>query len=90
VDWKEDKLEVACWIWEWWRIHCEKLHHMKEVVRLVVIVQVSSAAVERVFSRLRLMLDTTQEGALHDAITIHLSEAVNSERHDIWNCQRCC
>jgi hypothetical protein len=31
----------------------------------------------------RSMLDATQEGALHNAITIRLFEAVNSKRHDI-------
>jgi hypothetical protein len=50
---------------------------------LVVLVKVSSAAVERAFSRSRLTLDTTQEGALHDAITTRLFEAVNSERHNV-------
>ncbi len=65
------------------RIHREKLQYMKEAVRLVVLVQVSSAAVERVFSRLRLILETTQEGVLHDAITIRLFEAVNSKYYDI-------
>jgi hypothetical protein len=82
-DWKEDKLEVARRVWEWWRIHREKLQHMKEVVRLVVLVQVSSAAVETAFSRSRLMLDTTQKGVLHDAIAIRLFEAINSEHHDV-------
>jgi hypothetical protein len=82
-DWQEDQLEVARRIWEWWRIHREKFHYMKEAVRLVVLVQVSSAAVERVFSRLRLILETTQEGVLHDAITIRLFEAVNSKYYDI-------
>jgi hypothetical protein len=80
MDWKEDKLEVARLIWEWWRIHREKSHCMKEAV------QVSGAAVERAFSRLRLTLDITEEGVLHDAITIHLFEAVNSKCYDICNC----
>jgi hypothetical protein len=64
-------------------IHREKLHHMKKAGRLVMLVQVSSAAVERAFSRLRLMLDTTQEGVLHDAITIRLFKAVNSKCYDV-------
>jgi hypothetical protein len=56
---------------------------MKEAVRLVVLVQVSNAAVERVFSRLRLILESTQEGVLHDAITIRLFDAVNSKYYNI-------
>jgi hypothetical protein len=57
----------------------KKEHYMKEAVHLVVLVQVSSVAVERRFSRLRLILESTQEGVLHDAITIRLFNAVNSK-----------
>jgi hypothetical protein len=53
-----------------------------KIITTVLEVQLSSVGVERVFSRLRLILDATQEGVLHDAITIHLFDAINSKHHD--------
>ena len=68
----DDPREKARRIWEWWRIHQEKFIYVKTAVRLVVLVQVSSAPVERVFSRLRLIVETSHQNTLHDAILLRL------------------
>ena len=54
--WEDDPSEKARRIWEWWRIHHGKFVCFKKAVRLVALVQVSSAAAERVFSQLKLIL----------------------------------
>jgi hypothetical protein len=51
----------------------------KTAVHLVVLVRVSSAPVERVFSRLRLIVETLQQHNLHDAILLHLFVVINGK-----------
>ena len=76
----DDPGEKARRIWEWWRIHQEKFVYFKTaVLRLVVLVQVSSAPVEQVFSRLRLIVETSQQNTLHDAILLRLFVAINGK-----------
>ena len=75
----DDPREKARRIWEWWPIHREKFVYFKTAVRLVVLVQVSSAPVERVFSRLRLIVETSQQNTLHDAILLRLFVAINEK-----------
>jgi hypothetical protein len=62
-----------------WRIHREKFIYFKTAVRLVVWVQVSSAPGERVFSRLRLIVETSQQHTLHGAILLRLFDAINGK-----------
>jgi sarcosine oxidase delta subunit len=57
--WKDDEAEVARRIWEWWALHNDRFVHFKLVVRLVVLVQTSSASVERIFSELKRILEVT-------------------------------
>ena len=64
--WEDDPTEKARRIWEWWR------HRVKPplpafifwatAVRLVALVQPSSAAVERLFSELKLILEQVGRG----------------------------
>ena len=54
--WKDDEAEVARRAWEWWKVHKGTLPKLALCVRLVVLVQVSSASVDdalllRLFSR---------------------------------------
>ena len=57
-DWKNDPGERACRIWEWWKtIDESELPCFKFAVRIVAICQVSSCAVERVFSQLKMIND---------------------------------
>ena len=50
--WKDDPIEKARRVWEWWRAHRADPGITKFVMaaRLVALVQVSSASVERTFS----------------------------------------
>jgi hypothetical protein len=70
--WKEDPGERARRIWEWWRIRLnadksswKMFHH---ALRLIVLSQVSSAAVERVFSQLMYIIKTCGVSMLEDTV----------------------
>ena len=51
---------------EWWRCNEEKLPHWSKAVKLVLLVQPSSAASERVFSLLKAAFSDQQQRALRD------------------------
>ena len=60
IDWKEDPGERASRVWEWWRVRIyetknDKLRFFAKAIRLVVLTQLSSCAMERVFSQLKLI-----------------------------------
>ena len=65
--WRDDPGETSRRIWEWWRdlILSQRtklpLSHVMDAVRLVVLVQTSSASIERVFSQLKLILESGSE-----------------------------
>ena len=75
--WRDDTSETARRIWEWWRVHHEKFKALSTIVRLVALIQITSANVERVFSQLKLVLETTQDEALSDVIEARLMERIN-------------
>ena len=79
TEWKEDEAEVARRVWEWWKVHAKELPNLAICVRLVVLVQVSSASVERVFSQLKYIVDTCQQNTLHDALLLRLFSRVNKD-----------
>ena len=75
--WKDDHIEVARRAWEWWRLHRDKFVYLSIAARLIVLVQVSSASVERVFSQLKLIIDAIGVSALKDNIECRLFERLN-------------
>jgi hypothetical protein len=79
TSWKEDISERARRIWEFWRMKgdSDKLPSFAKAARLVVLVQVSSASVERVFSQVKLLFDTIKEKGLQDNIEVRLYERLN-------------
>ena len=78
VTWKDDPIERARRIWEWWRAkRCTQLHHFTWAARLVALVQVSSASVERIFSQVKLIVETTGDNPLEETLTTRLMERCN-------------
>lgn len=78
VTWKNDPIEKARRIWEWWRSkRCTELHHFTWAARLVALVQVSSASVERIFSQVKLIVETTGVNPLEETLTTRLMERCN-------------
>ena len=78
ITWKDDPIERARRIWEWWRAkRCTELHHFTWAARLVVLVQISSASVERIFSQVKLIVETTGVNPLEETLPTRLMEHCN-------------
>ena len=75
LDWKNDPGERACQIWEWWKLRMldnDEFQYFRKALRLVVLTQVSSCSVERVFSQLKIMRDACQDNMLEDMVEIRM------------------
>jgi hypothetical protein len=79
--WKDDPAELARRIWEWWRGRMDRFTFFQEAVLLVVLVQVSSASVERVFSQLKLILESGGSDCLNDMNELRVFERVNRKQY---------
>ena len=66
LTWKDDDAEYACRIWEWWKPRVNKFPSYSLALRLVVLTQLSSCSVERVFSRLQLIRDVCGDNMKED------------------------
>ncbi len=77
ASWKSDGAEVARRVWEWWKAKDGRFTYFKDAVRLVVLVQVSSASIERVFSQLKKILESSQHEILHDILKIRMFERIS-------------
>lgn len=71
-DWRCDPGEKSCRIWEWWKVRIyeipnPKLAYFALGIRLIVLTQVSSCAIERVFSQLKLIRDVCGDNMLEDS-----------------------
>jgi hypothetical protein len=75
--WIDDRIEKARRVWEWWKIYHHKFTFFSNAVRLVVLVQTSSASVEHVFSQVKIIVDTIGEAALESTLETHLMQRVN-------------
>ena len=80
VTWKDDPIEKARRIWEWWRANhlSPEIHYFATAARLVALVQVSSASVERIFSQVKLICETTGVLPLEETIEIRLFQQCNN------------
>ena len=75
-DWYDDPGEKGRRIWEGWRSRlldeiCPFVY-FKEAVRLVVLVQTSSASIERVFSEVKRILASVGDSILEDNLELRL------------------
>merc|ERR1712087_77822 len=75
--WKDDSIKKARRVWEWWRAHHHKLIYFSLAARLVALVQISSASVERVFSQVKLIVETIGVRALEDTMETRLMSRIN-------------
>jgi hypothetical protein len=70
-NWEDDAAETARRIWEWWRVRVHRVkifHFWPLALRLVVLVQPSSARMERVFSQLKLVLGSVGTSCLEETV----------------------
>ena len=82
LDWKTDDGEYSCRIWEWWKSRVNKFPYFSRALRLVVLSQLSSCSVERVFSRLQLIEQICGGGMLEDHLEMRLFQQCNGNLHD--------
>ena len=89
-DWKKDPGEKTSRIWEWWRLRiCESknpnLTFFAKAIRVVVLTQLSSCAVERVFSQLKLIRDTCGDNMMEDMLEIRMFERCNGNLSELYD-----
>ena len=81
-NWKDDAGERACQTWEWW---CHRVCNSRdfvffaEAICLVVLMQLSSCAVEQVFSQLKLMRDACGDNLKDDMLELQMFMCCNGE-----------
>ncbi len=76
--WQDDPIERARRIWEWWKLRWDTLPAWKKALRLVVLVQPSSAAAERVFSQLKHIVDACGESMLAETLLYRMLRRCNA------------
>lgn len=81
VDWKKDDGEYSCRIWEWWRTRMTQFPCFGLALRLVILCQLSSCSVERVFSRLKLIQDVCGGSMMEDHLEMRLFLQCNGDLH---------
>ena len=82
-DWKSDPRERAWKIRGWWQTRLlqddSSFFAFKTALRLVVLTQTSSCAVERVFSRLKMIRDTCGDRLYEDMLEVRMLMQCNGE-----------
>ncbi len=80
VTWKDDPNESARHVWEFWRVHRKnvKIFHIAKAARLVALVEVNSASVERIFSQMKLIQDSCGDNMLEETLFGHVCEHCNT------------
>ena len=75
--WKDDRIEKARRVWEWWRAKAKKFNYFFTAARLVALVPVSSTSVEQAFSQVKYIIETVGENFLEETLETRLMERVN-------------
>ena len=80
--WLDDPAEKGRRIWLWWRPRVNGVNWFRclpTVLRLVALVQPSSAAVERIFSKLKLILDACGNNMLEETLETRIFKMYNKQ-----------
>ena len=77
-----DAGEKASRIWEWWRVRVYEIENSQLsffaiAIRVVVLTQMSSCAIERVISQLKLIRDACRDNMMEDMLEIRMFEQCN-------------
>lgn len=75
--WRDDRIEATRRAWEWWRCYRKNFTYLSLVARLVVLIPITSASVERVFSQVKFIIETIGESGLQETLELRLMERVN-------------
>ena len=77
ASWKNDRIEQSRRVWEWWRMKSDNLLYFFTAARLVAIVPLSSASVERVFSQVKLIIEACGVNLMEETLELRVMERVN-------------
>ena len=75
--WQDDRIEKSRRVWEWWRAKFPNLTYFFLAARLVALVPISSASVERTFSQVKFIVETVGESVLEENLEARVMERVN-------------
>ena len=75
--WRDDRIEKARRVWEWWRVKAQKFNFFFTAARLVALVPISSTSVERVFSQVKFIIETVGVSVLEETLETRVMERVN-------------
>ncbi len=80
VTWKYDPIETARRVWEFWRVHRKNvaIFHIAKAARLIALVQISSASVERIFSQMKQIQDSCGDSMLEETFFGRVCERCNT------------
>lgn len=85
LEWWQDDAEYASRIWEWWKVRGQRFPYYGVAIRLVVLSQLSSCSVERVFSRLKLIVDKCGTNMKSDMTEFRLMMQCNGNLEELLN-----
>ena len=79
LDWKEDAGDYSQRIWQWWKGRKDKFPYHGTAIRLIVLAQLSSCSVERVFSKLERIRQQTGDRLKEDMCEVRLLMQCNGD-----------
>jgi hypothetical protein len=82
--WEDDPGEEARRIWIWWSYIRDKFNAFSHALRLVALVQTSSASVERLFSVLKLIVESIGHSMLEETLETRLFVKYNMVRNNTY------
>ena len=82
MDWKQDAGEYAQHIWHWLKRRKDKFPYHGLAIRLIVLAQLSSCSVERVFSKLERIRQHTGDNLKEDMCEVRLLLQCNGDLLD--------
>ena len=85
TEWRKDAGEYAQKIWAWWKPRKDKFPYHGLAVRLLVLAQLSSCSVERVFSILEQTRRAAGDHLKEDMMELRLLLQVNGELDEMYN-----
>jgi len=86
-DWKKDAGEKATRIWEWWRpviTNEAEFPCFSLALKIIGTLQVSSCAVERVFSQLQVICDVCGDKLYEDILEVRMFARCNGNLSGLW------
>ena len=76
----DELVKEASMEYSWWRAKRAKFAYFYTAARLVAIVPISSAAVERVFSQVKFIIESVGESVLEETLETRVMERINKYR----------